>query len=98
MTRAAGGGGRMPDWLSTHPSPGEPARADPGADRAARAPRARIGRSRASTSAQLDGMVFGENPREGFFQGNAFYHPDLRFQLAFPRGFKTQNQKQAVVG
>ena len=43
-------------------------------------------------------MVFGENPREGFFRGNAFYHPDLRFQLAFPRGFKTQNQKQAVAG
>ena len=43
-------------------------------------------------------MVFGENPREGFFQENAFYHPDLRFQLMFPRGFKTQNQKQAVVG
>ena len=43
-------------------------------------------------------MVFGDNPREGFFQENAFYHPDLRFQLAFPRGFKTQNQKQAVVG
>jgi predicted Zn-dependent protease len=43
-------------------------------------------------------MVFGENPREGFFRGNAFYHPDLRFQLTFPRGFRTQNQKQAVVG
>jgi predicted Zn-dependent protease len=43
-------------------------------------------------------MVFGENPREGFFRASAFYHPDLRFQLSFPRGFQTQNQKQAVVG
>jgi predicted Zn-dependent protease len=43
-------------------------------------------------------MVFGDNPREGFFKGNAFYHPDLRFQLRFPDGFKTQNQKQAVAG
>jgi predicted Zn-dependent protease len=92
----ASGGGRLPDWLSTHPSPEN-----------------RIGRIReqiAATGAKgsvvnrdeylqhLDGMVFGQNPREGFFQGNAFYHPDLRFQLAFPRGFKTQNQKQAVVG
>jgi predicted Zn-dependent protease len=96
VTRAEGGGGRMPDWLSTHPSPENRT--------------ARIQGQIASTGAsgtivhrreylrQLDGMVFGENPREGFFQDNAFYHPDLRFQLAFPRAFKTQNQKQAVVG
>ncbi len=95
VTRAQGGG-RMPDWLSTHPSPENRT--------------ARIQGLIASTGAsgtivhsreylrQLDGMVFGENPREGFFQRNAFYHPDLRFQLAFPRGFKTQNLKQAVVG
>jgi predicted Zn-dependent protease len=96
VTRAQGGGARMPDWLSTHPSPGNRT--------------ARIQEQIAATGAagtlvnrreylrQLDGMVFGDNPREGFFQGSAFYHPDLRFQLAFPRGFKTQNQKQAVVG
>jgi len=95
VTREAGGG-RMPDWLSTHPSPGNRL--------------TRIQEQIATTAAsgtivnrreylrQLDGMVFGENPREGFFRGNAFYHPDLRFQLAFPRGFKTQNLKQAVVG
>jgi predicted Zn-dependent protease len=97
VTRAQGGdGGRMPDWLSTHPSP---------ENRSTRIQEL-IDSTGASGSIvrrreyvrQLDGMVFGENPREGFFQGNAFYHPDLRFQLAFPRGFKTQNQKQAVVG
>jgi predicted Zn-dependent protease len=90
------GGGRLPDWLSTHPSPENRI--------------ARIEEQIAATGAKgtvvnrdeylrhLDGMVFGENPREGFFRGNAFYHPDLRFQMEFPRGFKTQNQKQAVVG
>jgi predicted Zn-dependent protease len=95
VTRAAGGG-RMPDWLSTHPSPGNR--------------QERIGQQISTTGASgnvvnraeylrlLDGMVFGENPREGFFRENAFYHPDLRFQLEFPRGFQTQNQKQAVVG
>ncbi len=96
VTRAEGGGARMPDWLSTHPSPGNRT--------------TRIQQQIAATGVsgtlvnrgdylrQLDGMVFGDNPREGFFRGSAFYHPDLRFQLAFPRGFKTQNQKQAVVG
>jgi predicted Zn-dependent protease len=95
-TAQAAGAGRMPDWLSTHPSPGNR--------------QAHIQELIAKTSAtgtvvnrdaylrRLDGMVFGENPREGFFRGEAFYHPDLRFQLSFPRGFKTQNQKQAVAG
>jgi predicted Zn-dependent protease len=86
----------MPDWLSTHPSPGNR--------------QAHIQELIAKTGAEggvvrrdaylrhLDGMVFGENPREGFFKGNAFYHPDLRFQLRFPNGFKTQNQRSAVAG
>ena len=42
-------------------------------------------------------MTYGEDPRQGFFEGNAFYHPDLRFQIAFPKGWKTQNGAEAVV-
>ena len=95
VTRAAGGG-RMPDWLSTHPSP-ENRLARIQDEITATGVSGRIV-NRPEYLRRLDGMVFGENPREGFFRDNAFYHPDLRFQLAFPRGFKTQNQKQAVVG
>ena len=96
VTRAEGGGARMPDWLSTHPSPGNRTTRIQGQIAATGASGSMV--NRREYLRQLDGMVFGENPREGFFQENAFYHPDLRFQLAFPRGFKTQNQKQAVVG
>ena len=95
VTREAGGSG-MPDWLSTHPNPENRA--------------ARIQTEIATTSVsgsvvrraeylrRVDGMVFGENPREGFFQGNAFFHPDLRFRMTFPASFKTQNDRQAVAG
>jgi len=95
VTRAEGGG-RMPDWLSTHPSPGNRTARIQGQIAATEASGTIV--NRREYLRQLDGMVFGDNPREGFFQENAFYHPDLRFQLLFPRGFKTQNQKQAVVG
>jgi predicted Zn-dependent protease len=95
VTREAGGG-RMPDWLSTHPSPGNRTTRIQGEIAATSASGTIV--NRPEYLRHLDGMVFGENPREGFFRDNAFYHPDLRFQLAFPRGFKTQNQKQAVVG
>jgi predicted Zn-dependent protease len=37
------------------------------------------------------------NPREGFFRSNVFYQPDLKFRYDFPAGWKTMNQKQAVV-
>jgi predicted Zn-dependent protease len=47
---------------------------------------------------QLDGLVFGDDPRQGFFQGSAFLHPGLRFRMDFPNGWKTQNQFSQVVG
>jgi len=96
VTRAEGGGARMPDWLSTHPSPGNRTTRIQGQIAATGASGTLV--NRREYLRQLDGMVFGDNPREGFFRENAFYHPDLRFRLVFPRGFKTQNQKQAVVG
>jgi predicted Zn-dependent protease len=47
---------------------------------------------------RLDGMVFGMNPREGFFEGETFLHPDMRFRFDFPSGWQTVNQKSAVQG
>ena len=41
-------------------------------------------------------MTFGEDPREGFFRGTSFLHPQMRFRLDFPQGFKTSNQKTSV--
>jgi predicted Zn-dependent protease len=95
VTRAEGAG-RMPDWLSTHPSPGN--RLTRIQERIATTGASGTVVKRAEYLRQLDGMVFGENPREGFFRESVFYHPELRFRLSFPRGFKTQNQKRAVVG
>ncbi len=94
----AAGAGRVPGWLATHPDP--EAREDRirdalpglGADFS----RAKVNRE--PFLKHLDGMVFGENPREGYFKESAFHHPELRFRLDFPDGWKTQNQRQAVVG
>src|SRR5207247_1910217 len=41
--------------------------------------------------------VFGNNPREGYFKENQFFHPDLRFRVTFPEGWNTNNGKQAVI-
>ncbi len=95
---AAAGGSRVPEWLSTHPNPEnreeriERAIAALGRDFSER----EVGRD--SYLDRLDGMVFGLDPRDGFFDGALFMHPRLRFRLTFPEGWQTQNQRQAVVG
>lgn len=94
-----GGGeeGRVPEWLSTHPDPGN--RVQKTLDRvAATSLPANMKVERDAFLQRTAGLIFGDNPREGFFRQNQFLHPDLRFQFDFPSGFKTQNQKTGVAG
>jgi predicted Zn-dependent protease len=91
------GPGRLPEWLSTHPDPGN--RAAKARERAAGVENVdRLQTDREEFLAHLNGMVFGEDPRQGFFQGNAFLHPGLRFRMEFPQGWKTANTAAAVMG
>ena len=87
-------GGRLPTWLSTHPAPEDRALRLRAAIAAGHITGSKVER-RAYLGA-IDGMVFGENPREGYFVQNTFYQPDLRFTFAYPRGWKADNQRQAV--
>lgn len=98
LDRVSGGeGGRVPEWLATHPSPGN-RRAH--IEEIIAASNVTPGGSinRESYLNQLDGMMFGPNPREGFFRNTGFFHPELKFRFEFPSDWKTMNQKQAVVG
>jgi predicted Zn-dependent protease len=97
VSRAAGAG-RVPGWLSTHPDPEdrqgrmrEKIAALPTQDFSAMAVK------RNEYLRQIDGMVYGENPREGYMRGENFLHPDLEFQITFPPGWRTLNQKQALL-
>lgn len=88
-------GQSMPSFLATHPNPG---------DRIQRI-RELTGAARDSRTANPDtrylhaveGLVLGEDPRQGFVQDNVFYHPDLGFRFPIPRGFKAVNQPSQVV-
>ncbi len=87
-------GSNLPGWLSTHPDPEDRRQRIRALTEGGQATSADVGRNR--FLAKLEGMVFGDNPREGFFQGGRFYHPELSFQLDFPRGWRTFNGKQEV--
>lgn len=44
----------------------------------------------------LDGMVYGDDPRQGYVENNIFYHPDLRFRFSYPSGWKLENSPLQV--
>jgi predicted Zn-dependent protease len=86
----------MPNFLSTHPNPGD--RVQRIRELTARRPvdrRPQPTDSRYMTA--IDGLVLGEDPRQGFVEGDVFYHPELRFRFPVPRGFKVVNQPTQVV-
>ena len=95
---SAKAGQRIPEWQSTHPDPG---------NRIATTQR-RIAKvtvplddkivNRDGFLRTIDGMVYGDNPRNGFFKDSRFYQPDLAFSLDFPAGWRTLNQAQSVIG
>ncbi len=89
-------GSGPPEWLSTHPNPEN--REETILELAARTPVAaeppRVRRQ--EYLSRLEGLVFGNNPREGFFQRQRFLHPEMAFQLDFPAGWRTANTKSAV--
>jgi predicted Zn-dependent protease len=94
----AQGGGSTPDFLSTHPNPAERVARINAAKRSNPA----LGNSaphredRSSFLSRMQGLPFGPNPREGYFEGDTFYHPDLGVQLDVPRGWQRRNGKESL--
>ena len=91
--RAQGGNARsVPEWASTHPDP---------ARRVSRAATvaSKFGgtqRNRDAFLARLDGLLYGDDPKQGFVQGREFLHPELGLKFAVPQGYAMQNGTSAV--
>jgi predicted Zn-dependent protease len=88
---------RMPDFLSSHPATPERVRnaqinarqfAGPGNGN----------KDRPAYLAAIDGMLYGDDPTEGFVRGRRFLHPRLGFTFTAPEGFALDNTPQAVLG
>ena len=45
---------------------------------------------------RIEGLVYGEDPRQGFLENNIFYHPQLKFQFPTPANWNYQNTPQRV--
>ena len=96
LALAGGGGGSVPGWATTHPDPvnrEEDIREIISASGQDYSEYMRRGEEYLES---LDGMTFGQDPREGFFEEETFFHPDMAFALDFPAGWTTVNQKSQV--
>lgn len=88
------GNGNVPEWASTHPDP------------ASRVTRALNGakQTRATSSLRnrdaflnaLNGVTYGDDPKQGIVTGNRFVHPDLRLGFTAPNGYVMLNGSDAV--
>ncbi|MFZ3311721.1 MAG: M48 family metalloprotease [Xanthobacteraceae bacterium] len=91
-----------PDFLSSHPStPARVTRAIAIA-RQYKAPASITPQEREQARdayfGDIDGIVYGEDPSEGFVRGRRFLHPKLGFTFTAPEGFTLDNTAQAVLG
>ncbi len=87
----------VPSWMSTHPDPGERVERTRAKVAALTRDVSTLRTGAEPFLARIDGLVYGENPRQGFFDEGAFVHPDLRFRLQLPSGWRAQNTPQALL-
>jgi predicted Zn-dependent protease len=92
------GAASLPSFLSSHPSP---------ADRLETVAKlAEEWKQKLSLSdpmvnrnnylKMIDGITYGEDPKQGFVENNVFYHPVLKFQFPIPANWDYQNTPQQV--
>ncbi len=86
-----------PDMMATHPSTPERVAHAVAVARSISAPGiGETGHDR--YLAAIDGILYGDDPAEGFVRGRRFIHPKLGFAFKAPDGFVLENSAQAVLG
>lgn len=91
-------GAELPDFLSTHPNPGE---RNITVNNLSVEWKKKLNLNnpninRDSYLRRIEGLVYGEDPKQGFLEKDVFYHPVLKFQFPVPAGWNYQNTPQRV--
>ncbi|GAB3939782.1 M48 family metalloprotease [Spirosoma harenae] len=85
-------GQAIPQFMSTHPDPGNRFTRvhELAKDYQTKSP-ASYQVNRDQYLRLIDGILYGEDPKQGFVENSYFYHPELRFQFPVPSGWQSQN-------
>lgn len=99
ISRLSGDAGQqIPTFMSTHPNPLNRY------DRVHRlakkeqkqSPKSNFEVDRDGYLKLIDGMTYGEDPKQGYVENSVFYHPTLKFEFPVPRGWRVNNTPQQV--
>jgi predicted Zn-dependent protease len=88
----------LPAWFSTHPNP---------ADRVNTIRKLSVDWQQKSNSSSwkvgrdeflhhIDGIIFGNDPEQGYVENSYFYHPQMTFFFPIPQNWKLNNTPQQV--
>jgi predicted Zn-dependent protease len=87
----------IPEWARTHPLTGNRVqRATDEASKTGLGPDERP-ENEASFLAEVDGLLYGDDPAQGFVIGRRFAHPVMRIGFEAPPGFTLTNSPQAIL-
>jgi predicted Zn-dependent protease len=87
-----GASNRVPEWASTHPDPASRVR-----DALQRAGANATGLiNRDTFLANIEGMTYGDDPKQGIVDGRNFTHPVLNLYFQAPEGFYMVNGVRSV--
>lgn len=93
---AIGNSDSVADFLSSHPAALERRELAVRAARQFGAPG--IGeQGRKNYLSSLDGVIFGDDPSEGYVRGRSYLHPRLAIGFQVPKGYRLENASDAVL-
>lgn len=90
-------GSSIPTFMSTHPDPGDRFNNVHGLaeEWQSEYPNAKKV-NREQYLNMIDGLVYGEDPRQGYTENGTFYHPELKFEFPYPTDWQIQNAPTMV--
>jgi predicted Zn-dependent protease len=83
---------QVPEWASTHPDPASRVRA--ALTRAGANAAGSINRD--TFLSRINGLTYGDDPKQGIVEGRDFVHPELRLAFQVPQGYFMVNGTRAV--
>lgn len=88
----------LPAWFSTHPNPPDRIKAikQDAQKWKTNLAQKKFAVNQNSYLSKLNGMIYGEDPRQGYVEGNTFYHPQMTFQFPVPANWKVNNTPNQV--
>lgn len=86
----------LPNWLSSHPAESERIESARRRAEELEASTVDLRTGRDDYLDRIDGLVYGTNPRHGFFRDDWFYHPELIFRFRVPADWQRQNLATVV--